>query len=107
MLTTCRAFSVFCFARHASLRNLKARSASNIVSLKYRYLQRRSLLTDISSKPSKMRFVQFQWNGRLAVGVEETDGGDIIDVTEIDPNVPHNMRDFIAGGQNNLLAAKK
>lgn len=54
----------------------------------------------------KMRFVQFQWNGRLAVGVEESEGGDIIDVTEIDPNVPHNMKDFIAGGQNNLLAAK-
>lgn len=41
------------------------------------------------------------------MGVETKEGGDVVDVTEVDPTVPRNMRDFIAGGQPNLLAAKK
>ncbi|XP_076439776.1 oxaloacetate tautomerase fahd2, mitochondrial-like [Babylonia areolata] len=52
-----------------------------------------------------MRFVQFEWNGRLGVGVEQSEGGDIVDVTEVDPTVPHNMRDFIQGGPPHLAAA--
>lgn len=54
-----------------------------------------------------MRFVQFEWSGRKGVGVEVEDGGDVVDVTEADPSVPHNMRDFIDGGHRNLLAAQK
>ncbi|XP_025094981.1 fumarylacetoacetate hydrolase domain-containing protein 2-like [Pomacea canaliculata] len=54
----------------------------------------------------KMRFVQFEWSGRKGVGVEVEDGGDVVDVTEADPSVPHNMRDFIDGGHRNLLAAQ-
>jgi hypothetical protein len=110
MLTTYRALKFFCYVRHTySLRHLKPESASKIFNGTTNDLQRRLLQTHTKTKSrgASMRFVQFQWNGRLAVGVEETEGGDIIDVTEIDPNVPHNMRDFIAGGQNNLLAAKK
>ncbi|KAK7473982.1 hypothetical protein BaRGS_00032320 [Batillaria attramentaria] len=53
-----------------------------------------------------MRFVQFDWNGRKAVGVEMKEGGDIVDVTEVDPTVPRNMRDFIQGGAPNLTAAR-
>ncbi|KAL8602888.1 hypothetical protein ACOMHN_026848 [Nucella lapillus] len=54
-----------------------------------------------------MRFVQFEWNNRLGVGVEKTEGGDIVDVTEVDPTVPRNMKDFIAGGEKNLDAARE
>lgn len=60
-----------------------------------------------SFKTEKMRFVQFEWSGRKGVGVEIQEGGDIVDVTEADPTVPHTLRDFITGGQPNLLAAKK
>nr|KAG5689794.1 hypothetical protein BaRGS_007072 [Batillaria attramentaria] len=34
------------------------------------------------------------------------EGGDIVDVTEVDPTVPRNMRDFIQGGAPNLTAAR-
>lgn len=75
------------------------------VLTRYRFLQTTARRSCVAI--SRMRFVQFEWNGRRAVGVETKEGGDIIDVTEVDPTVPRNMRDFIAGGQPNLLAAKK
>lgn len=54
-----------------------------------------------------MRFVQFESGGRRSLGVEVSDGGDIIDVPKFDSSVPSNMREFIAGGQGNLDKASK
>lgn len=103
----------------APLRVCRARVVSKFVRLSGRApnsecfasLTSRRLLKTTCRRSSlvvgKMRFVQFEWNGRRAVGVETKEGGDVVDVTEVDPTVPRNMRDFIAGGQPNLLAAKK
>lgn len=54
-----------------------------------------------------MRFVQFEWKNRRSVGVELKDGGDIVDLTDSDPSVPHDLVNLIKGGQPMLVAAKR
>ncbi|XP_071090334.1 oxaloacetate tautomerase fahd2, mitochondrial-like [Haliotis cracherodii] len=54
----------------------------------------------------RMRFVQFEVNGAQKVGVELSDGGDIVDLNGADKEIPDNLRSFIAGGQAQLLRAK-
>ena len=55
----------------------------------------------------KMRLVQFESQGRRALGVELSDGGNIVDVSKCDSSIPSNMKDFIAGGQANVEKASK
>lgn len=55
----------------------------------------------------RMRFVQFEVNGTQKVGVELSDGGDIVDLNAADKEIPDNLRSFIAGGQAQLLRAKR
>ena len=55
----------------------------------------------------RMRFVQFEEGGRRRVGVELRDGGDIVDVCAGSSIVPTNMKSFLEGGYDVLLAAKR
>ncbi|XP_005089066.1 fumarylacetoacetate hydrolase domain-containing protein 2 [Aplysia californica] len=54
-----------------------------------------------------MRFVQFDFNGRNGLGVELSEGGDIVDLSSNDSSIPSNMRDFIGGGQTLIQKAAK
>uniref|UniRef100_A0A0B6ZZ25 Fumarylacetoacetase-like C-terminal domain-containing protein n=1 Tax=Arion vulgaris TaxID=1028688 RepID=A0A0B6ZZ25_9EUPU len=64
-----------------------------------------------------MRLVQFETTdgdgtgtsdkSRRRIGVELGSGGDIVDITSYDPSLPTNTRDFIAGGENALEAARR
>ncbi|KAL3864652.1 hypothetical protein ACJMK2_006316 [Sinanodonta woodiana] len=53
-----------------------------------------------------MRFVQFEQNGERFLGVELRYGGDIINLNQANPSIPRDMRSFIEGGHQMLLAAK-
>ncbi|XP_013379679.1 fumarylacetoacetate hydrolase domain-containing protein 2-like [Lingula anatina] len=53
-----------------------------------------------------MRFVQFEEGGRRRVGVEKEDGGDVVDLSAFDKNIPTDMRSFLEGGQPMIQAAK-
>ena len=56
---------------------------------------------------SKMRLVQFEEGGRTRVGVELSNGGDVVDITAADESIPTDMRSFLEGGDSVLEAAKR
>ncbi|XP_059586542.1 fumarylacetoacetate hydrolase domain-containing protein 2 isoform X2 [Alligator mississippiensis] len=56
-----------------------------------------------------MRLVQFQTksSGGPRVGLEEKDGGNVIDLNACDSSLPRTMREFLEGGEAALAAARK
>ncbi|GFR84126.1 fumarylacetoacetate hydrolase domain-containing protein 2-like [Elysia marginata] len=56
---------------------------------------------------STMRFVRYETSGRLGLGVELSENGNVVDLTSYDPTVGTSMQGFIEGGQESLLKAKK
>ena len=59
----------------------------------------------------KLRLVQFcetgGGEGKRRVGVEQANGGSIVDVTAIDPSIPSDMKSFIQSWDANTQAAAK
>ena len=54
-----------------------------------------------------MRFVQFEDDGCVRVGVELSNGGDVLDITSADKSIPNDMKSFIQGGESVREAAKR
>jgi len=54
-----------------------------------------------------MRLVQFEKEGKLSVGVELKDGGDVVDVCSVDSTIPNNMKDFLQDLDDSLAKAKR
>ena len=54
-----------------------------------------------------MRLVQFVEGGKRRVGAELSSGGDVIDLSAADASIPHDMRSFLEGGEQNMNAARK
>ena len=46
-----------------------------------------------------MRLIQFVEGGKQRVGVETSDGGDVVDVCAGDNSIPTDMRSFLEGGE--------
>ncbi|KAJ6658727.1 hypothetical protein lerEdw1_019887 [Lerista edwardsae] len=64
----------------------------------------------VAHLPGAMRLVQFQAKGSAAeprMGLEEEDGGDVIDLNAFDSSLPRTMRDFLEEGATALTAAKR
>ncbi|XP_005089974.1 fumarylacetoacetate hydrolase domain-containing protein 2 [Aplysia californica] len=82
-------------------------------SLCSKAVSRKVPVTSVASKLlrlrclSTMRFVQFDFNGRNGLGVELSDGGNIVDLSGNDSSIPSNMREFIGGGQTLIQKAAK
>ncbi|XP_072027900.1 oxaloacetate tautomerase fahd2, mitochondrial-like [Amphiura filiformis] len=55
----------------------------------------------------KMRLVQFEEGGSVRVGVELSNGGDVVDISAADKSIPTDMRSFLEGGESAIEAAKK
>ena len=55
----------------------------------------------------KLRLVQFEVGSRQRVGVELEDGGSVVDVTAIDPNIPRDMRSFLERWDTSLTLAAR
>ncbi|XP_033757150.1 LOW QUALITY PROTEIN: fumarylacetoacetate hydrolase domain-containing protein 2-like [Pecten maximus] len=53
-----------------------------------------------------MRLLQFMRGDKSSVGVETAPGGDIVDLSQVKPPLPTDMRSFIEGGQASIQAAK-
>ncbi|XP_029460303.1 fumarylacetoacetate hydrolase domain-containing protein 2A isoform X2 [Rhinatrema bivittatum] len=56
-----------------------------------------------------MRLVQFQLHGsgESRIGLEEKDGGNVIDLNAFDPSLPRQMREFLEKGDAALCIAKR
>uniref|UniRef100_A0A8C8S0N6 Fumarylacetoacetase-like C-terminal domain-containing protein n=1 Tax=Pelusios castaneus TaxID=367368 RepID=A0A8C8S0N6_9SAUR len=55
-----------------------------------------------------MRLVQFQTSSTgPRIGLEEKDGGNVIDLKAFDPSLPSSMREFLEGGEAALAVARK
>lgn len=54
-----------------------------------------------------MRLIQFVEGGRRRVGVENTDGGDVVDISAGEPSIPSDMRSFLEGGGEMLKKAQR
>ena len=54
---------------------------------------------------STLRLVQFETDGRCRVGVEISQGGDIVDVTNVDSSIPSDMVAFLEAGETALASA--
>ena len=59
----------------------------------------------------KMRFVQFREKtgagAQVRVGVEVSNGGDVVDLSAGDQSIPSDMRRFLEGGDALVDAAKR
>lgn len=57
----------------------------------------------------KLRLVQFceAGGGRRRVGVEQGNGGSVVDVTAVDPSIPSDMKSFIEAWDTSTAAATK
>lgn len=57
----------------------------------------------------KLRLVQFceTSGGKCRVGVEQGNGGSVVDITTIDPSIPSDMKSFIQSWDINTAAAAK
>ena len=60
---------------------------------------------EISS--TKMRFVQFMQGVRRCIGLELSQKGDIINLTDAGLKIPADMRGFIEGEKSMIIAAKR
>nr|XP_020635843.1 fumarylacetoacetate hydrolase domain-containing protein 2 [Pogona vitticeps]XP_020635844.1 fumarylacetoacetate hydrolase domain-containing protein 2 [Pogona vitticeps]XP_020635845.1 fumarylacetoacetate hydrolase domain-containing protein 2 [Pogona vitticeps] len=57
-----------------------------------------------------MRLVQFHTKGSSPeprIGLEEKDGGGVIDLNAFDPSLPRTMRSFLEGGEASFAAARR
>jgi len=54
---------------------------------------------------ASLRLVQFEAGGQQRVGVEETNGGRVVDVTRVDPAIPADMRSFLEQWETNTALA--
>ncbi|KAM3830620.1 oxaloacetate tautomerase FAHD2A, mitochondrial-like isoform 1-T1 [Vipera latastei] len=56
-----------------------------------------------------MRLVQFQAKGSTEprIGLEEREGGDVVDLNTFDPTLPRTMRAFLEAGEEALAAARR
>uniref|UniRef100_A0A670IPJ7 Fumarylacetoacetate hydrolase domain containing 2A n=1 Tax=Podarcis muralis TaxID=64176 RepID=A0A670IPJ7_PODMU len=64
----------------------------------------------VSHLSGAMRLVQFHPKESAAeprIGLEEKDGGDVVDLNAFDPSLPSNMRAFLEGGDAALAVAKR
>lgn len=52
-----------------------------------------------------MRLVQFVHNGSKRIGVELSDGGDIVNVCAVDSTIPKDTKSFLQDGQKAIVAA--
>ena len=68
---------------------------------------RRPLCSRTSVGGAAMRLVQFVEGGKRRVGAELSSGGDVIDLSAADASIPHDMRSFLEGGEQNMNAARK
>ncbi|XP_039257899.2 oxaloacetate tautomerase fahd2, mitochondrial-like [Styela clava] len=59
------------------------------------------------SATNKMRLLQFKYQDKQKVGIELKDGGDVINLTDADPQFPDNMVAFLEKGESLLNAARK
>ena len=57
----------------------------------------------------KLRLVQFceAGGGRRRVGVEQGNGGSVVDITAVDPSIPSDMKSFIEAWDTSTAAAAK
>ena len=57
----------------------------------------------------KLRLVQFceVGGGRRRVGVEQRNGGSVVDITAVNPSIPTDMKSFLCGWDTNIQAAAK
>ena len=57
----------------------------------------------------KLRLVQFceVGGGRRRVGVEQGNGGSVVDITAVDPSIPSDMKSFIEAWDTSTTAATK
>ena len=55
----------------------------------------------------KLRLVQFAVGSRRRVGVELGDGGSVVDVTCVYPNIPRDMRSFLEQWDTSLTLAAR
>ncbi|KAG8141193.1 hypothetical protein E2320_006847 [Naja naja] len=63
----------------------------------------------ISQLRGAMRLVQFQAKGSSPeprIGLEERDGGDVVDLNAFDPSLPRTMRAFLEAGEAALAVAR-
>uniref|UniRef100_A0A8D0L9Z7 Fumarylacetoacetate hydrolase domain containing 2A n=1 Tax=Sphenodon punctatus TaxID=8508 RepID=A0A8D0L9Z7_SPHPU len=63
----------------------------------------------ISQLPRAMRLVQFQAKSSTGprIGLEEKDGGSVIDLNAFDPSLPNTMRAFLEQGEAGLAVARR
>ncbi|KAL7981249.1 hypothetical protein Chor_002145 [Crotalus horridus] len=63
----------------------------------------------VSQLRGAMRLVQFQAKGstEARIGLEERDGGDVVDLNAFDPSLPRTMRAFLEAGEAALAAARR
>uniref|UniRef100_A0A8D0C953 Fumarylacetoacetate hydrolase domain containing 2A n=1 Tax=Salvator merianae TaxID=96440 RepID=A0A8D0C953_SALMN len=64
----------------------------------------------LSTLGRAMRLVQFRAKGSAGdprIGLEEKDGGNIVDLNAFDPSLPRTMRAFLEGGDAALAVAKR
>ena len=53
-------------------------------------------------EPRMVRLIQFEHDGRIRVGVEVVNNGDIFDITAVDSGIPADMKSLLAGGDSML-----
>ncbi|XP_043940132.1 fumarylacetoacetate hydrolase domain-containing protein 2-like isoform X2 [Protopterus annectens] len=56
---------------------------------------------------SNMRLVQFTCSDGMRLGIEQKEGGNVIDLNSFEPSLPHTMRQFLEKGDSSLAIAKK
>lgn len=69
------------------------------VGSSYRVLKKRYLST--------MRFVRFETKGKLCLGIELNENGNVVDLTSSDPSFGTSMQALIERGQESFLKARK
>lgn len=59
--------------------------------------------------PRAMRLLRFQGPGAAGprLGLEEEEGGDVVDLSEAEPALPRSMRAFLESGEHGLAAARR
>ena len=58
----------------------------------------------------KLRLVQFceaGGGGKRRVGVEQGNGGSVVDITAVDSSIPTDMKSFLQGWDSNAPAAER
>lgn len=54
-----------------------------------------------------MRLVQFESKGRMSVGVELVDGGDVVDLHSVDSSIPTDMKSFLESFEESKAKAQR